>query len=1235
MISRRITFSALFILILVASLFAGLTSCSDVFLQKESADFALSFVAPGASSGRSADGAADWNVTAWLELEDGTRLQSQQTTAVAGEPVAIAFDSVAAGTRLKVKVELVSVTDPSLRYAGESELMEVLPGEKTVHLEPKLVGAEPEEDTPPPESEEGEKEEPSIVNAATPTIATQPEGETKTFAAGQVTAVKKELTVKASVSDGGTLIYQWYSNNTNSTEGGTAIEGATSSNYEATVNAKETKYFYCVITNTNNSVTGAKTAATITSVVAVASVEGELTSITAKYTGSQGYMLVGQINHNDFTVTETYTSGTESVDVTVTPNENSYTIGATNGDSAEAIGQVPYTVTRIGTNVTTSAVVLTKYELNESFLAIAGAGTVTQNGNLVLTAQYKTVDGADVEYKLYDRSGSSNTYKVIENVSISWTGATPKDNAWEATAETNTVGSKTATVKLSTRDEWCVTTDGIEKSEEFKAEPSIVNAAAPTITKQPEGKTESFAAGGTQDITHVLMVAASVSDGGSLTYQWYENTSLSNEGGTEISGATKEDYTATVSAGKTSYFYCVVKNTNEAATGNKTATATSDAVAVTNSSTSGTTTPDAGVVSGELGSQTNPVTTWAELAEAVADSATSKIYVKATTMTAESSITFNGDKEIIPLQDLNITVALASVPDGVFPGLFFIQPDSNISLGNDDYTITLNDNNMNNCAGGLIWSEGTLSMTKVVAEHFVNGNGLLYSTGTSILNNVSLSGSWQSGTTDIIIGSSDSGENTLEIGQNVAISEVGFVVEADAPCQPRIQLNANSSLKVDSPKIKINVTYFAAATQTTSPPDGLEIVSVGDYAGDPNGLFEVVGNDGAIYTLDSEGRLVAADDSTGQENPPSQEPGTTTPEGELGSQTNPVTTWADLVEAITGDTPLQSPIYISGSMEATETIMVTNAAVQLISVGSTTITRNSELLDELFWSDQSLTFTGSDNALIIFDGNSIEANASMISAEADLTMTHCTMQNNENTSNSGGGAILVKSGTLTLKNCQFIGNKTTGESSPGGAIYMTPPGGDQNTNKLIATGTLFESNATGGKYSNGGAISFENTTETNILNDCYFISNSASDTGRGGGIYVSGQAKVRVNDVTMESNTISPQEGSTDNGTPEDIRLLYDGHLTLAGVLKIPALIWDRSTADTYTEVLTAESSSEPFVGNGSSIGLKIVGTMSLSSLELFVANSSLTSEQISSFTITDESGSSYTLSEDGVINKQ
>ena len=307
--------------------------CTDVLLKQDS-QFALSFVVPGASSGRSADGAADWNVIAWLELEDGTRLQSQQTTAMAGEPIAIAFDPVAAGTRLKVKVELVSVTDPSLRYAGESELMEVLPGEKTVHLEPKLVGAEPEEDTPPPESEEGEKEEPVIVNAATPTITKQPEGKTESFAAGGTKDITKKLMVEASVSDGGTLTYQWYSNNTNSTEGGTPIEDANSDSYEASVPAGETKYFYCIVINTNNNVSGNKTASVTSNVASLASIEGSLESINATYKGE--YLLVGESSTN-FTVIENYSGGNR---VEISPIDGLYTVVV----PENSIGNVPVTI---------------------------------------------------------------------------------------------------------------------------------------------------------------------------------------------------------------------------------------------------------------------------------------------------------------------------------------------------------------------------------------------------------------------------------------------------------------------------------------------------------------------------------------------------------------------------------------------------------------------------------------------------------------------------------------------------------------------------------------------------------------------------------------------------------------------------------------------------------------------------------------------------------------------------
>lgn len=448
MTSRRKEIFFVALCVVFSALFT--IGCSDSLLHpaQDGARILVQLENSSLRSGDTPSPTEKWQGSAWIENRDGSKSHHQDISSAADE-LSITFENVVVGSEIRIHLDVTSSGETAKRYRGSSSWKKIIDGVNVIVIVLKEVG----------------------MDAATPTIATQPEGETKTFAAGQATAVKKELTVKASVSDGGVLSYRWYSNNTNSTEGGTAIGGATSSSYEATVNAKETKYFYCVITNTNNSVTGAKTAATITSVVAVASVEGELTSITAKYTGSQGYMLVGQINHNDFTITETYTSGTETVDVTVTPNENNYTIGATNGDSAEAIGQVPYTVTRIGTNVTTSAVVLTKYELDVDNLTITGGDTVEQDGILELTAEYK-VNGND-SYTLYISPDSSSSYKIIENVDISWTGdAQQSDDKWKALADTATAGLKTAIVELISKDEWCATTNGIVKSH-----PYTVNAA--------------------------------------------------------------------------------------------------------------------------------------------------------------------------------------------------------------------------------------------------------------------------------------------------------------------------------------------------------------------------------------------------------------------------------------------------------------------------------------------------------------------------------------------------------------------------------------------------------------------------------------------------------------------------------------------------------------------------------------------------------------------------------------
>ncbi|MCT6925108.1 S-layer homology domain-containing protein [Metasolibacillus sp.] len=131
----------------------------------------------------------------------------------------------------------------------------------------------------------------SLVNAETPVIQTQPSDQT-TLVNGSRT-----LSVATAVADGGTLSYQWYSHTMNSNSGGTAIADATSATYNIPTNIVGTTYYYVVITNTNNSVNGTKTA-TVTSRAARALVHDPPTftvsetawtfpALTVGYTGTQ------------------------------------------------------------------------------------------------------------------------------------------------------------------------------------------------------------------------------------------------------------------------------------------------------------------------------------------------------------------------------------------------------------------------------------------------------------------------------------------------------------------------------------------------------------------------------------------------------------------------------------------------------------------------------------------------------------------------------------------------------------------------------------------------------------------------------------------------------------------------------------------------------------------------------------------------------------------------------------
>ena len=118
------------------------------------------------------------------------------------------------------------------------------------------------------------------VNVAFPVINTNPGN----FAYENAEATVTDLLVTASRPDNGTLTYQWYVNSTNSNVGGTLIEGATQATYTPSLsgmNAGDAKYYYCVVTNTNNELSGIKVRSTVSN---VACIHIHLVD-TANYTG--------------------------------------------------------------------------------------------------------------------------------------------------------------------------------------------------------------------------------------------------------------------------------------------------------------------------------------------------------------------------------------------------------------------------------------------------------------------------------------------------------------------------------------------------------------------------------------------------------------------------------------------------------------------------------------------------------------------------------------------------------------------------------------------------------------------------------------------------------------------------------------------------------------------------------------------------------------------------------------
>jgi O-glycosyl hydrolase len=103
------------------------------------------------------------------------------------------------------------------------------------------------------------------------------------------------------------------------------------------------------------------------------------------------------------------------------------------------------------------------------------------------------------------------------------------------------------------------------------------DAQYPVIISQPSGGTYYS---GTTVTLDPISVIAEVSDGGTLSYQWYKSEEDENDGGEIIAGATLAAYTPQITAVGTYYFYVVVTNTNPDAVGNQAASLPSEPVTI-------------------------------------------------------------------------------------------------------------------------------------------------------------------------------------------------------------------------------------------------------------------------------------------------------------------------------------------------------------------------------------------------------------------------------------------------------------------------------------------------------------------------------------------------------------------------------------------------------------------------------------------------------------------------------
>ena len=234
------------------------------------------------------------------------------------------------------------------------------------------------------------------------------------------------------------------------------------------------------------------------------------------------------LSYQWYSNTTTSTSGGNSLGSTNGAQTNNYT------PSAAVAGTLYYYCVVTGTCGTATSAISGAFIVNPA-TAITSQSTATQT---------QCITGTFTAISVTASGTGTLTYQWYSNASSTNSGGTPISGA----TGSSYIPSAAA---VGTLYYYCIVTGTCATATSAVSGAFVVNPAT-AISSQ------STAAQSTCLNTAFSPISVTATGTGTLTYQWYSNTTSSNSGGTSISGANGSSYTPSDAVAGTLYYYCIV-----------------------------------------------------------------------------------------------------------------------------------------------------------------------------------------------------------------------------------------------------------------------------------------------------------------------------------------------------------------------------------------------------------------------------------------------------------------------------------------------------------------------------------------------------------------------------------------------------------------------------------------------------------------------------------------------------